>query len=104
VQQSYRTSLAAVRAGSLKLANTDFDTGKRAQYGEYPLADKTYAELLERLCDRDTAGVSASLRTEINRFYRQAELTAARTDKDRKRLVKVQAELADLNGRVSRAR
>ena len=93
-----------MRAGHLDLANTDFDTGKRAEYGEYPLADKTYAELIERLAGRNFAGVSASLRAEINRYYVRAEQAAVQTSKERKRLAKVKADLADLNGRVTRAR
>jgi hypothetical protein len=102
-QRRYRTLLDALRGGRLNLANTDFDTGQRAQYGEYALADKTYAELISRLATRDFGGVSSSLRAEINRYYVGAE-QAAQTVKARKRLAKVQAELADLNGRVTRAR
>src|SRR6185503_1266450 len=88
-RQRYSRSLDALRAGSVELPNTDFDTGKRAQYGEYPLADKTYAELIERLAGRNFAGVSTSLRAEINRYYRQAD-QAAQTPKERKGLAKVQ--------------
>jgi hypothetical protein len=102
-RQRYRRSLDALRAGDLALPNTDFDTGKRAQYGEYSLADKTYAELIERLAGRSFAGVSTSLRAEINRYYGRA-VQAAQTSKERKRLVKVQAELADLNGPVTQVR
>ena len=104
-QQRYRTSLDALRTGSLNLANTDFDTGKREEYGEYPLADQTYADLIKRLADRNFTGVSASLQAEINRYYGRAEqAVAGQTSKERKRLAKVQAVLAELNGRVSQVR
>jgi hypothetical protein len=103
-RQRYRTSLDRLRAGRLDLDNTDFDTGRRAQYGEYSLADKTYAELIARLADRKFAGVSTSLRAEINRYYGRADRAVAQTSTERKRLAQVQADLAELNGRVSRVR
>ena len=103
-RQRYRTALDRLRAGRLDLDNTDFDTGRRAQYGEYSLADKTYAELIARLADRQFTGVSTSLRAEINRYYGRADRAVAHTSKERKRLAQVRADLAELNGRVSRIR
>ncbi|HYM25854.1 MAG TPA: zinc dependent phospholipase C family protein [Vicinamibacterales bacterium] len=42
-------ALAAVREGRLHLPDTNFDTGRPSQPGEYTLADKTSQQLAERL-------------------------------------------------------
>ena len=65
----YAAALNAAGAGRLNLANTNFDTGKPAMHGEYPLADKTYAELLDTLKDRKFANVPDGLRASIKNFY-----------------------------------
>jgi hypothetical protein len=66
----YRKTLEAVRAGEqLKLANTDFDTGKISQFGEYNLADDTYARLLVKLSEHKFAGVSEALCKNIQEYY-----------------------------------
>ena len=44
----YRKDAAATARGGLKLANLNFDTGRPSRPGEYPPADKAYAELLHR--------------------------------------------------------
>ena len=63
----YRGLLDSVRANSLTLPNLDFDTGEPTALGEYPLADETYAELVQKLGDRTT--VPDAMRQDINRFY-----------------------------------
>lgn len=45
----YRATLESLRAGHLKLANLDFDTGKPSAPGEYRLADETARELQKRV-------------------------------------------------------
>src|SRR5579864_4231037 len=45
----YRIYLQQVGAGSLKLANCDFDTGQETKAAEYSLTDETYARLLGQL-------------------------------------------------------
>ena len=93
----YRAQLAAVRDNRLDLRNTDFDTGQSTRRGEYPLADDTYAELLERLSSHQAVAVPAALRADIMRFYGNVESTAAvRNKKERKTLEKIQKELAQL--------
>lgn len=68
--ERYRETLEAVRSGrALSLKNTDFDTGKLAQFGEYRLADKTYAQLLDKLSSHKFADVSESLCANITDFY-----------------------------------
>jgi hypothetical protein len=68
-RQAYRESLTALSAGRLALPDTDLDTGEHAEQNVNPLADETYAALLERLADRGFAGVSPELRADLNRYY-----------------------------------
>ncbi len=65
----YQSLLAETRHDDPKLRNLDFDTGKPTAPGEYNLADKTYAKLLDRLAKDNFTHVSADLRTNIVSFY-----------------------------------
>jgi hypothetical protein len=65
----YRGHLIDARDGRIQLANTDFDTGRPAAWGEYPLADETYIELVERLAKRPATDVPPDLRRDIVRFF-----------------------------------
>lgn len=67
----YAASLNALSGNRLNLANTNFDTGKPAAFGDYELADKTYGELLEEF-DRKFANVPAALRADVTAFYARA--------------------------------
>jgi Zinc dependent phospholipase C len=69
----YRIYLQQVRAGSLELTNSDFDTGKETKAAEYSLTDESYAKLLGRLEERKFALTSPELRDNILNFY--ADLT-----------------------------
>ena len=62
-----RGLLDGVRANRLNLANINLDTGRPTAQGEYPLADETYAELVEKLAGQ--TNVPDALRQDINRFY-----------------------------------
>jgi hypothetical protein len=92
----YAGALEEVRERRLRLANTDFDTGKPSAYGEYSLSDETYCELLHRLADRHFAGVPPALRTNVTKYY--AALNPAKMNrKERKRAQKIEKLLATLN-------
>jgi len=79
----YQSMLAQAKAERLNLKNTDFDTGRPTRAGEYRLADETYADLLEKLEDRDFKDVTPQLRADILAFY--ADLSAPiATRKDKK--------------------
>jgi hypothetical protein len=65
----YRTFLQQERAGSLALANVDFDTGKETKPAEYSLTDETYAKLLGQLAERKFDQTSLELRENILNFY-----------------------------------
>jgi len=70
----YRIFLQQVRTDSLKLANTDFDTGKETKAAEYSLTDETYAKLLAQLADRKFDQTSPDLRDNLLNFYADLSL------------------------------
>ena len=70
----YRVYLQQVRAGSLALVNSDFDTGKETQAAEYSLTDETYAKLLGQLAQRKFDLTSPELRDNILNFYADLSL------------------------------
>lgn len=65
----YRLYLQQLRAGSLVLVNSDFDTGKETKAAEYSLTDETYAKLLGQLAQRKFDLTSPTLRDNILTFY-----------------------------------
>ncbi len=65
----YNAQLREQKAGELKLADMDFDTGRPTRAGEYSLADKTYAHLLDDLAKRNFDQASPELRQNILAFY-----------------------------------
>jgi Zinc dependent phospholipase C len=89
----YRAFLGQVRTDSLKLANSDFDTGKETKAAEYSLTDETYAKLLGQLAKRQFDRTSPDLRDNILAFY--SDLSAPlETKKD---LARWQSVLTDLD-------
>src|SRR5271157_5572895 len=91
----YRIYLQQVRAGSLVLVNSDFDTGKETRAAEYSLTDETYAKLLGQLAQRKFDLTSPDLRDNILSFY--SDLSAPiETKKDTPRWQAVLASLDQL--------
>jgi hypothetical protein len=91
----FRIYLRQVRAGSLELANSDFDTGKETKAAEYSLTDETYAKLLGQLAGRKFDLTSPALRDDILLFY--SDLSAPiETKKDRDRWQSVLTSLDQL--------
>jgi hypothetical protein len=70
----YRILLEQVRAGPVKLANYDFDTGKETNAAEYSLTDDSYATLLVQIAARKFDLTSADLRENILNFYSDLSL------------------------------
>jgi hypothetical protein len=91
----YRIYLQQVRAGSLELANFDFDTGKETKAAEYSLTDDTYAKLLDQLAEGKFDLTSADLRDDILNFYSDLSLPLE-TKKDNVRWQSVLASLDQL--------
>jgi hypothetical protein len=54
---------------ALSLANVDLDTGYTVRRGEYPLTDKTYDQLIERLTSKPSRPLPEALRKNILEFY-----------------------------------
>src|SRR5258706_4158020 len=91
----YRIYLIQVRTGSLKLANSDFDTGKETRAAEYTLTDEAYAKLLGQLAKRKFDLTSPDLRDNILTFY--SDLSAPlETKKDSTRWQSVLTDLDQL--------
>jgi len=91
----YRIYLQQVRAGSLELTNSDFDTGKETKAAEYSLTDETYAKLLGQLEERKFALTSPDLRNNILNFYADLSLPLE-TKKDSARWQSVLSSLDQL--------
>jgi hypothetical protein len=91
----YRILLQQVRAGSLELANRDFDTGKETKAAEYSLTDETYAKLLGQLAGRKFDLTSPELRDNILNFYSDLSLPLE-TKKDSNRWQSVLSSLEQL--------
>jgi hypothetical protein len=66
---NYKSLLIEVRANKLRLANTDFDTGRMTHAGEYVLTDNAYAHLLDQLAKHNFDQVTPELRQNILAFY-----------------------------------
>jgi hypothetical protein len=81
VMADYCTALARQPADTatapLKLANTDFDTGKVTLAGEYALADETYGEWVRKLADKKFENLSPQARENILTFYGTSPKTPA---------------------------
>jgi hypothetical protein len=91
----YRIFLGQVRTDSLKLANSDFDTGKETRAAEYSLTDETYAKLLGQLAKRKFDLTSLELRDNILDFYSDLSLPLE-TKKDSARWQSVLTDLDQL--------
>ena len=92
---SYRQMLRKVVAGDLKLQNKDLDTGRPSSAGEYRLADRTYAQILDKLASHKFEHVTPDLRENILAFYGDTNAHTA-TRKDRSEWQKTLRELTDL--------
>ncbi len=88
-------SVTSAGAADPQLENADLDTGKPTQFGEYKLADETYAKLLHRLAGQKFKGLTPGLQRNILSFYQNAgAVNSAETDP--KEWQKVIAELTAL--------
>ncbi len=55
--------------GTLPLKDLDYDTGKDTHLGEYPLADRTHAKLLDSLVRQKDAEIPSDLRASMLEYY-----------------------------------
>jgi len=94
--ENYAGLLREEDKGKLFLPNRDFDTGHDTRPGEYVLADKTYAELVDKLVTKNaTASLSPEIRDNVLQFYADPNAPNALKKKD-KDWRKLQNELETL--------
>jgi len=98
----YGTRLREQKVGQLKLVDLDFDTGRPTRAGEYPLADKTYARLLDDLAKHDFTQAPPELRQNILSFYANPNAQIA-TKKNAKAWRTTQEELDKLKATTDHA-
>src|SRR5262249_19857221 len=92
----YAEALIADQEDRLDLQNTDLDTGKAAQRGEYSLADETYATLLERLVKIPSGNVPIALCRNIRAFYAVQPKPSLFNKRERKRWERIERALVVL--------
>jgi len=54
---------------TVRLPNIDLDTGNRVKHGDYPLADRTYGQLLARITSKPDRTVPADLKQNILDYF-----------------------------------
>jgi hypothetical protein len=91
----FSRELKLILNGEPDIPNANFDTGGPVEPGKYSLADKAYADLLDRLKQTQFKNMSPELRADILSYYADAALPFA-TKKKPKEWAKVQADLNDL--------
>jgi hypothetical protein len=76
-REQYRQLLRTVGSGRLTLGDTDLDTGKPPAAGVNELADKTYAELIEKLNDSEGTAIPAELHRALASHYAASRASSA---------------------------
>jgi hypothetical protein len=80
----------------LTLESVDLDTGRATAPGEYGLADKTYAELLERVAELSSEPNDGLLRKDLLRYFGVEQAAKNTLFHDTKKWAKVQVSLSKL--------
>ena len=91
LRETLHQRLSSADPQSAPLANVDLDTGKPAKFGDYPLADQTYAQLLSLLASNPTRSIPADLKQNILEYYAGLESLAAAHDQLRRDLETIKA-------------
>src|SRR3989441_11703847 len=91
----YRKLLTEAREGRLELPNDNFDVGESTGPGKYRLNDEAHAELLDKLAERNVAGATPEVKTELLNFFGEPDAPYA-TKRKAKAWAKVQSELQRL--------
>lgn len=99
----YQHDLAEQKqSGDPGITNDNFDTGTVTGPSEYPLADETYAELVDRLAKDHFMQITPELRSAILDFYKDPNAPLA-TKKHKKEWAKVIQEVNDLKATTPNA-
>ena len=91
----YRALLTDLGNGRLQVPNDNFDLGEVTERGQYKLADKTCAELLDRLAKQHMVGVDQELKTQLLAFYAEKDNSGAAKKHD-KSAARIQQEIKEL--------
>ncbi|HLW98547.1 MAG TPA: zinc dependent phospholipase C family protein [Candidatus Acidoferrales bacterium] len=83
------------KTGSFAIKDDNLDTGKVTGPGQYPLADQTYAELVDRLATNQFQQISPELRKDILLYYSNLNAPFA-TKKNKKEWDRVISEINEL--------
>jgi hypothetical protein len=73
ILNNYQVALNEVGKPGFNLPDIDFDTGKATHLGEYPLADNTYAILVQKLQKQGYKNITPQLQNNIVRYYNNAD-------------------------------
>jgi len=98
----FRTEVNDLKDRQFEIANANFDTGRPSRFGDYSLADDTYAELLAQLSDQKFQGMPVALTRNIVAFYGDGPGPSVQDKKVRKRWAKVERTLQELRGPSNR--
>ena len=98
----FRTEVNDLKDRQFEIANANFDTGRPSRFGDYSLADDTYAELLAQLSDQKFQGMPVALTRNIVAFYGDGPGPSVQDKKVRKRWAKVERTLQELRGSSNR--
>src|SRR6266568_9569266 len=94
---NYNSLIQQLREGTLKLPDTDCDTGRETSAAEYEMADKTYERLLHDRSGNKFSQLTPALQTNVLAFY--SNLGAPfHTKKDRQRWDQTEREVQQLRG------
>ncbi|MCI0445903.1 hypothetical protein L0152_22150 [bacterium] len=98
--EQYRSILNDEKRKRLSLDNKNLDTGKITSPGEYELADETHAKLVDKLSEKQFAGVMPELRQNILSYFNnsQARLKIKQDHDDWNKLQNQLNTLQSLNG------
>lgn len=91
----YRQLLHEVADGQPNIPNDNFDTGTVTGPGQYPLEDRTQAQLLLELSKNGFNGVPPEIKTELLAYYSDPD-SPITTKKNQKQWNLVQSEIAKL--------
>jgi hypothetical protein len=100
--EQFRSMLNEEKQQHLSLENKNLDTGTITQPGEYELTDETYAKLVDKLSEKQFAGVMPDLRHDILNFFNnsQARLKIKQDRDDKEKLQDQLDNLQSLNAAV----
>ncbi len=95
--KQYNSQLNAVRAGSLRLADWNYDLGQACKPGTYGLQDRAYAYWLGKLAEGQYHAVTPAIRSTLLTYYQDQNLAfdTKKTPRDWSRLLE---QLQQLKG------